>query len=88
VLDLHGWGDLQTELNTLSKSDRPDKWQEMGRLVDEDVLHAFAIVADPEHVPKGLKQRFGNAVDRVSFYAPYQTDRERWLPILEELRRS
>ena len=88
VLDLHGWGDLQTELNTLSKSDRPDKWEEMGRLIDDDVLQAFSVVSEPEDVPKGLKQRYGGAIDRVSFYAPYQTDRERWLPILEELRRS
>src|SRR6202008_919749 len=41
VLELHGWGDLQTELNTLSKQ---GEWDEMGRLIDDDILNAFAVV--------------------------------------------
>ena len=39
VLDMHGWGDLQPELNALSKQGR---WEEMGRLIDDDVLHTIA----------------------------------------------
>src|ERR1700691_6131552 len=31
VLELHGWGDLQSELNTLSKS---GEWERMGELID------------------------------------------------------
>ena len=42
VLELHGWGDLQTELNTLSKR---GEWVKMGELIDDDVLDAFAVVA-------------------------------------------
>ena len=42
VLELHGWGDLQSELNTLSKR---GEWVQMGELIDDDVLSAFAIVA-------------------------------------------
>ena len=30
VLDLHGWGDLQTEANRLTREGR---WQEMGALI-------------------------------------------------------
>ena len=41
VLELHGWGDLQTELNTLSKR---GEWVKMGELIDDDVLDAFAVV--------------------------------------------
>ncbi|MGH9067119.1 MAG: LLM class F420-dependent oxidoreductase, partial [Acidimicrobiales bacterium] len=41
VLELHGWGDLQTELNTLSKQGR---WAEMGDLVTDEMLEAFAVV--------------------------------------------
>ena len=44
VLELHGWGDLHTELNTLSKQ---GKWVEMGELVDDEVLGTFAVVAEP-----------------------------------------
>src|ERR1700689_2809844 len=39
VLELHGWGDLQSELNTLSKR---GEWAKMGELIDDDVLDAFA----------------------------------------------
>ena len=35
VLELHGWGDLQTELNALSKQ---GKWVEMGELIDDEIL--------------------------------------------------
>ena len=41
VLDLHGWGDLQTELNTLSKR---GAWDDMAALIDDDVLTTFAVV--------------------------------------------
>ena len=43
VLELHGWGDLQTELNTLSKQ---GEWDEMGRRIDDEVLDAFAVQGD------------------------------------------
>ena len=47
VLELHGWGDLQTELNTLSKQ---GEWVEMGDLIDDEILQTFAVVAEPEQV--------------------------------------
>ena len=40
VLELHGWGDLQTELNTLSKR---GEWVQMAGLIDDDVLNTFAV---------------------------------------------
>src|SRR4051812_7857045 len=48
VLDLHGWGELQTELNSLSKQ---GEWVKMGTLIDDDILNTFAVVAEPESVP-------------------------------------
>jgi len=56
VLELHGWGDLQTELNTLSKQGR---WVEMGELIDDQILDAFAVVAPPDRVAARLGARFG-----------------------------
>ena len=47
VLDLHGWGDLQPELNALSK--RGD-WATMGGLIDDELLDALAVVAPPGQV--------------------------------------
>ena len=50
VLELHGWGGLQDELNTLSKQ---GKWVEMGTLIDDEILNTFAVVGEPEqHRPR------------------------------------
>ncbi len=64
VLDLHGWGDVGSELTRMSREGR---WAEMGRLIDDDMLEAFAIVAPPEEVPSRLAQRCAGVVNRVSF---------------------
>ena len=79
VLELHGWGDLQDELNRLSKQ---GEWVAMGDLVTDEILETFAIVAEPEDIPKALLARYGDIVDRLSFYAPYQSDRDRWKQVL------
>lgn len=69
VLELHGWGDLQTELNTLSKH---GEWVQMAALIDDDMLNTFAIVADsPADVAPALLKRYGDVVDRVSFYSSW-----------------
>jgi probable F420-dependent oxidoreductase len=79
VLDLHGWGDLQPELNRMSKE---GKWVEMGDLIDDEILNTFAVVGEPEEIPGLLKSRYGDVVDRLSFYAPYASDPERWSRVL------
>jgi len=68
VLELHGWGDLQTELNALSKR---GEWDEMGRRIDDEILNTFAVTGTPEEIPGLLRQRFGDLVDRISLYMPY-----------------
>jgi probable F420-dependent oxidoreductase len=67
VLEHHGWGALQGELNALSKQ---GKWKEMGELIDDDMLATFAVVAEPDRLASGLLDRYKGAVDRISFYAP------------------
>jgi probable F420-dependent oxidoreductase len=85
VLELHGWGDLQDELNRLSKQ---GEWVQMGELIDNDVLDAFAVVAEPEDIPKALLARYGDLVDRLSFYAPYRSDPDRWKTVLAGFKRA
>lgn len=86
VLDRHGWAGLGDELNTLSKSDREDKWEAMGALIDDDVLNAFAVVAEPADVAAQIQRRFGGLINRVSFYSPYETGTETWDLILRGLK--
>jgi probable F420-dependent oxidoreductase len=83
VLELHGWGDLQTELNTLSKR---GEWVQMGELIDDEVLEAFAVVAPIDEVAAKVKARFSDVVDRYSFYAPYKMDPAEWRSVLDGFR--
>ncbi|HEX6313148.1 MAG TPA: LLM class F420-dependent oxidoreductase [Acidimicrobiia bacterium] len=83
VLEVHGWGDLQGELNRLSKQ---GEWAAMGELITDDVLETFAVVAEPEDVPRRMLARYGDVLDRISFYAPYRSDPERWSKVLEGFR--
>ena len=83
VLELHGWGDLQTELNAMSKL---GKWVEMGDLIDDEMLETFAVVGEPEAIGAEMQARYGDLVDRLSFYAPYQSDPDRWSAVLDGFR--
>jgi probable F420-dependent oxidoreductase len=83
VLDLHGWGGLQDDLNKMSKE---GKWVEMGALIDDEILNTFAVVGEPEQIAPELTRRYGDVIDRISFYAPYKSDPERWAPVIDALR--
>jgi probable F420-dependent oxidoreductase len=83
VLELHGWGELQGELNGLSKQ---GKWAEMGTLIDDDMLNTFAVVAEPSALAAGIKERFGELITRVMFYAPYAADPDLWVSVMADLK--
>ncbi len=63
VLDSIGAGELQGELNTLSKQGR---WDEMGTLITPDLLKEFAVVGEPQTIAGQIKSRYGDLVDRTS----------------------
>jgi probable F420-dependent oxidoreductase len=81
VLDLHGWGDLQPELTRLSKAGR---WDEMGELIDDEVLDAVAVVGDPASVGRGLRERWGDLIERTTLYVTYDVADS----VLEEIATS
>ena len=83
VLDLHGWGGLQEELNQLSKQ---GDWVTMGTLIDDEILNTFAVVGEPDKVAPELGRRFGDVIDRLSFYAPGQSNPEQWREVMEALK--
>lgn len=65
VLELHGWGDLQTELHTLSTR---GEWEAMGHFITDEVLETFAVVGCPEEVGGELLRRYGDVASRVASY--------------------
>jgi probable F420-dependent oxidoreductase len=68
VLELHGWGEVQTELHKLS---RQNDWAAMTGLIDDTMLHTFAVAGSPEDAGAQLKARFDGVVDRLTLYTPY-----------------
>lgn len=48
----------------------------MGELIGDDQLDAFAVAGDGEQVAAGLQTRYGDVIDRISLYTPYEPDPE------------
>ena len=63
VLDSIGAGELQGELNGMSKQGR---WEEMGGLIDESMLNEFAVVGEPNAIARQILDRYGDIIDRTS----------------------
>ena len=55
TLEAHGWGDLQTELNTLSKQGR---WDDMPRLIDDEIVDALAVRGEPASIGARVQERY------------------------------
>ena len=66
VLDAHGWGELQTELNTLSKR---GEWAEMATLITDEMIETIAVWGTPDKVAAEVVHRFGDC-DRICAYFP------------------
>ncbi len=82
VLESEGWGDLQPELNGLSKSGR---WDAMPTLIDDRMLETLSAVGSPKEVARDIANRFGGKVDRVAFYTPYPVREETLAEVVTEL---
>jgi len=85
VLELHGWGGLQAELNDLARQGR---WDDMGALVDDEVLEAFAVIALRSQLPSALGRWVKGLADRVSVSLPTPQSSEEESAMIAELRQA
>ena len=83
VLEIHGWGDLQSDLNNLSKR---GQWVEMAALIDDEILNTFAVVAPLEQVAPELGRRYGDVISRISFYNQDRGDPDRWQAVMAAIK--
>ncbi|HUI47617.1 MAG TPA: LLM class F420-dependent oxidoreductase [Acidimicrobiia bacterium] len=74
VLDAHGWGNLQPELNRLSKT---GDWKAMASLITDEIVDTFVVSGTPEQIAPRLTERFGGITQRVSFDTPDRLGHER-----------
>ncbi|NYJ02816.1 putative F420-dependent oxidoreductase [Nocardioides thalensis] len=70
VLEVEGWGELQLELNRLSKT---GDVAAMAGLVSDEMLARIAVVGTPEECAGELLRRFDGVADRVCAYFPGYT---------------
>ncbi|MEX0767860.1 MAG: TIGR03617 family F420-dependent LLM class oxidoreductase [Microthrixaceae bacterium] len=63
VFELHGYGELHSELKRLA---RADQWGEMGALIDDDLLETIAVVGEPSQIAKKISERLAGISESVS----------------------
>jgi probable F420-dependent oxidoreductase len=83
VLELHGWGELHTELHRLS---RAGEWDAMGSLIDDEILEAFAVVAPLDEVADKIRDRCDGVIDRVLVGFPSSVPEDTVCAVLQVLR--
>ena len=74
VLESIGVGELQSELNAMSKQGR---WKEMGTLVSDKILNAFAVVGEPHEIAPEMLKRYGAFTNRTSASFPVSDEAQR-----------
>ncbi|KPM52007.1 LLM class F420-dependent oxidoreductase [Frankia sp. CcI49] len=79
VLEMHGWGEAQDELNVLSKQGR---WDDMADVITDEMLHEFSVVGTPAEVGPRLSAKVGNVYGRITFYGGYDAEASLWAELL------
>jgi probable F420-dependent oxidoreductase len=69
TLDAHGWGELQPELNQMTKAGR---WSEMASRIDDALLDELCVRGTPAEAGRELRRRYAGIADRVSLSVPYR----------------
>jgi probable F420-dependent oxidoreductase len=83
VLEVHGWGELQDELNAMTKR---GEWDKLHEAIDDEVLDTFAVIGTPEDAIAEVKRRYGDLVTRITIRIPEDADLDRWGALFESLR--
>lgn len=84
VLEAQGWGELQIDLNALSKQGR---WDQMPALITDEMVHAMCSAGDAQEVAEDLMRRYHSVVQRVRFNRPGdQVGPARFVDLVEALR--
>ncbi len=82
VLDVHGWGDLQPELNRLSKA---GDWATMSSLITDEMVDAFSVQGSPDRIGATVRERYGDLIQRVSLDTSAHLDPVRVSRVLDGL---
>ena len=84
---LHGWLDIAEQASELSRAQR---WDELPRLVSDEMLHTVATIATHDEIAGALIAKYGARVDRIEFSMPVNgaADEDNLREILRRLRQE
>jgi probable F420-dependent oxidoreductase len=85
VLEAHGWGDLQPQLNVMTKQ---GDWEAMPALITDEIVDEFVVHGTPEEIGPRVLDRYGAMVQRVSFDTPTALDPDRVARVLAGFEKS
>jgi probable F420-dependent oxidoreductase len=83
VFDLHGYGDLQPELARLARDGR---WDEMGSLIDDQLIRTVAVVGEPHEIAPQIGSRLDGISDHVSLVNNRAPDPRHLAEVVADLR--
>lgn len=84
TLDLHGWGDLQPELNARSKA---GEWDRMIELVPDELVETVTVCGPRDEIAAQLAERTAGITDHVGLVNSRNPDPTHFSDIVAELRR-
>ena len=83
VLESIGRGDVQDELNTLSKK---GGWLEMAGLIDDEILERIAVIGRPGEIANAVRARYAGFADRIALISQTALEPESWIDVVRALR--
>ncbi|MGB3410738.1 MAG: TIGR03617 family F420-dependent LLM class oxidoreductase [Microthrixaceae bacterium] len=83
VFELHGYGDLHTEAQQLSRAGR---WDDMGQLVDDDLIETIAVVGEPHQIADKVRSRLDGISESVSLVNNRAPDPDHFAQVVSDLK--
>lgn len=84
VFELHGYGGLHPELRSLARDGR---WDEMGALIDDELIETIAVVGEPHEIAGKVRRRLEGISDSVSLVNNRAPDPEHLAEVVSDLHR-
>jgi len=83
TLDAHGWGELQPQLNAMSKAGR---WDDMTALITDEILESVAVTGPRDTIADRIHARLDGVADGVSIENTRSPDPGHFADIVADMK--